>query len=356
VPIALSLKLASIAFLLFTTAKFLVDGRFRPRSLAFALFTFSVAGYLGCQLCHTLHAAQWITWLVHITCFMVPWAFYLMTDALFEDRFRFRWRHLAAFLFIEVVHFFVIGYLRVYDRHLPEHDSASYSFLRAIPKAVALAYIFAALIKTFSRRQNDLVEARHQFRLRFIYVNSIYMVIVLIAELALQGKQAPETVEIVHAGGILATVLYFLHRIFTIRGDLPEGFLRGLTIPAVETPALPVDQELLAKLNHAMVAERAFTQESLSIRELAKQLETQEYLLRRLINAGLGYRNFNDYLNELRITEAARILADREQNAMPIIRIAMDLGFGSLAPFNRAFKDRKGMTPTEFRKTANTQA
>lgn len=99
-----------------------------------------------------------------------------------------------------------------------------------------------------------------------------------------------------------------------------------------------------------MEVEKAYTQESLSIRDLAKQLNAHEYLLRRLINAGLGYRNFNDYLNELRIKEAARILSDKDQVSTPIIRIAMDLGFGSLAPFNKAFKERKGMAPTEYRK------
>jgi len=352
VPFALNLKLVSISFLLFTTAKFLIDGRFRARALAFALFTLSVAGYLGCQICHTLNAPHWVTWLVHVSCFMVPWAFYLMNDALFEDHFRFRWIHLASFVFIEVVHFFVINYLRVYDADVPGHDSAQYSFLRAIPKAVALAYILAALFKTFSRRQNDLVEERQKFRLRFIYINSGYMIVVLVSELALQGKQAPDAIEILHAMGILATVLYFLGRIFSISDQVLGGFPTQTVKSAAEGPASPVDQELLKKLQSAMEFDRAFTQESLTIRELAKQLGAHEYLLRRLINSGLGYRNFNDYVNELRINEACRILSDKEQASTAIIRIAMDLGFGSLAPFNRAFKDRKGQTPTEFRKAA----
>ena len=91
------LKFISISLLLFTTVKFLIDGRFSARATAFALFTLSVAGYLGCQVCHgstalttgTLHAPRWVSQLIHVGCFMVPWAFYLMNDALFEDRFRF---------------------------------------------------------------------------------------------------------------------------------------------------------------------------------------------------------------------------------------------------------------------------
>lgn len=348
----LTLKFISIAFLLFATGKFLIDGRFSARSVAFALFTLSVAGYLGCQICHTLHSPLWVTYTVHVGCFMVPWTFYLMNDALFEDNFRFRWIHLWAFVFIEAVHFFLISFLRIYD--LRDHSyHAEYSgFLRAIPKAVALAYIFAALFKTFSRRRTDLVEARQKFRLRFIYVNSGYMVVVLISELALQGRKAPGLIEVLHATGILATVVYFFTRIFSISENVLGGFPDRAVRGAAEGQTFPVDQDLLKKLQSAMEIDRVHTQESLSIRQLAEHLGTQEYLLRRLINAGLGYRNFNDYLNELRIKEACHILSDKEQTSTAIIRIAMDLGFGSLAPFNRAFKDRTGKTPTEFRKAS----
>jgi AraC-like DNA-binding protein len=33
-----------------------------------------------------------------------------------------------------------------------------------------------------------------------------------------------------------------------------------------------------------------------------------------------------------------------------VASIAFDLGFGSLGPFNRAFRDETGLTPTEYRR------
>ena len=336
-----TLKFISITLLLFTTIKFLIDGRFSARAIAFALFTLSVAGYLGCQVCHTLHAPRWVSQLIHVGCFMVPWAFYLMNDALFEDRFRLRWMHLGTFLFIEFVNFFLIGYLQVYDMH--DHNG----FLRILPKVVAMAFLFSALFKTLAKRQKDLVEERRSFRLTFVYINGAYMFAVLISELALQDQKAPYRIEVLHTTGILLTVLYFMGRIFSVGSGILGGFSENT---GKEKAGAPVDPELLKKLQDAMAIGKAYTQESLSIRTLAEQLGVQEYLLRRLINGGLGYRNFNDYLNELRINEAARILADTSEASTPIIRLAMDLGFGSLAPFNKAFKERKGMTPTEFRK------
>jgi len=72
--------------------------------------------------------------------------------------------------------------------------------------------------------------------------------------------------------------------------------------------------------------------------------------LRRLINQRLGYRNFNVFLNEHRIAEAKAALADPRQAEVPVITIAMDAGFQSLGPFNRAFKATTGVTPSEYRK------
>jgi AraC-like DNA-binding protein len=40
---------------------------------------------------------------------------------------------------------------------------------------------------------------------------------------------------------------------------------------------------------------------------------------------------------------------------VPILTIAMDAGFQSLGPFNRAFKADTGLTPTEFRRLALRQ-
>ena len=57
----------------------------------------------------------------------------------------------------------------------------------------------------------------------------------------------------------------------------------------------------------------------------------------------------NRALNDFRIAEAQAALADPEQRGVPILTIALDAGFGSLAPFNRAFRLAHGCTPSEFR-------
>jgi transcriptional regulator GlxA family with amidase domain len=42
-------------------------------------------------------------------------------------------------------------------------------------------------------------------------------------------------------------------------------------------------------------------------------------------------------------------LTDPTQSDVPILTIALDAGFGSLGPFNRAFRESEAMTPSEYR-------
>ncbi|WP_338828476.1 AraC family transcriptional regulator [Bradyrhizobium sp. 27S5] len=112
------------------------------------------------------------------------------------------------------------------------------------------------------------------------------------------------------------------------------------------------DRASLNRLNHLMTTERAYRQEGLTIGLLAARLGMPEYRLRTVINGGLGHRNFNAFLNRYRLDEAKAALADTNQAEVPVLTIALDAGFQSLAPFNRAFKADTGLTPSEFRRQA----
>ena len=113
-----------------------------------------------------------------------------------------------------------------------------------------------------------------------------------------------------------------------------------------------IDAALLRRLEHLMSVERAYRREGLTIGSLSAELGVPEYRLRQLINEGLGHRNFNAFLNRYRIDEAKAALADPGQKDVPVLTIAMDTGFQSIGPFNRAFKAATDVTPTEFRRLA----
>lgn len=127
----------------------------------------------------------------------------------------------------------------------------------------------------------------------------------------------------------------------------PAGRMGGS--PEPDGPS-PQDRASLNQLKRLMTTERTYRQEGLTIGMLAVRLGLPEYRLRTLINDGLGHRNFNAFLNRYRLDEAKAALGDLDQAKVPVLTIALDAGFQSLAPFNRAFKADTGLTPTEYRR------
>jgi AraC-like DNA-binding protein len=130
-------------------------------------------------------------------------------------------------------------------------------------------------------------------------------------------------------------------------GTLPAP---GSAPDAAPDPVKADESRQLATLARLMTAERIYREPSLTIAALAHRMGLPEHRLRRLINRSLGHRNFNAYLNGHRIADIQRALRDPAQAATPVLTIAMDAGFQSLGPFNRAFKAATGLTPTEFRR------
>jgi AraC-like DNA-binding protein len=121
----------------------------------------------------------------------------------------------------------------------------------------------------------------------------------------------------------------------------------------LETLALtPADRLILARLDKAMDESEVWRGEDLSIGGLAALVGAPEHRLRKLINGTLGHRNFADYINGRRIEAAKIALADPELALKSVSTIAYELGFGSLGPFNRAFRAAVGVTPTAWRQQA----
>lgn len=149
-----------------------------------------------------------------------------------------------------------------------------------------------------------------------------------------------------------------------------KGVLLGLSEPAVSMVKLSkasvnaMTEELASKdlpdkpdeaLNEASqklkqtMIDGFYRTEKLTLKQLSEKIEFPEYKTRALINETLGYRNFNDYINQLRIAEACEKLVTEPD--MPILNIALDVGYRTLSSFNRAFKDILEQTPTAYRQT-----
>jgi len=115
---------------------------------------------------------------------------------------------------------------------------------------------------------------------------------------------------------------------------------------SLESPA--TDPMVLGRLKKVMEEDGVFRQEGLTIRILAERVGSPEHKLRQLINSELGFKNFNAFLDHYRIREAQQALTDPARAHLGIAQIAYEVGYRSLATFNRAFKDLTGRTPTDL--------
>lgn len=271
--------------------------------------------------------------------------FWLFTRALFDEAFKLRWWHglvwaaVAAFSFVNCM-------------WIAPASSVRISVIAV--NLVALGFIVLAVMQTIASWSADLVERRRGVRVFIVCAAALYGGLNAVLQILMPGGQPVELVNTVNSAvlaGVVAAICYAMLRVDG--ADLfpaPSEVARVTMAPALAVAEDAQDQKLVDALMRLMGDERIYRHDNITIGTLATKLGIPEYRLRRLINQRLGYRNFNVFLNNHRIEEAKAALSDPTQAEVPVITIAMDAGFQSLGPFNRAFKATTGVTPTEYRR------
>ena len=220
-----------------------------------------------------------------------------------------------------------------------------------------LGFAVLALVQSLSSWRADLVERRRRLRIFIVGAGALYTVANMTPRLLAAGGvgAAASLADLLALSAIAVVVAWHLVRASgasLLR--LPPPASKRVLVEDSQAPDPapdPAQAPLITALQQLMASERAYRQEALTIGALARQLAVPEYRLRRAINQGLGYRNFNAFLNRYRLEEVKAALADPAQAPVPVLTLALDAGFQSIGPFNRAFKAATGVTPTEFRRT-----
>jgi len=104
---------------------------------------------------------------------------------------------------------------------------------------------------------------------------------------------------------------------------------------------------ILSNLESLMVSDQPYLDSELSLGKLSLKLNISKHKLSQVINEYLG-KNFFDFVNDYRIKNAKRLLADPNNNHFKIITLAFDSGFNSKSTFYKLFKKVEGITPLEY--------
>jgi len=286
--------------------------------------------------------------------------FWLFARALFDDEFRARPWHALLWLVVALT-----GGLACVYCAPGQFIDAPREGLLLLKNWLPPCFALLALAASARHWTADLVEARRRLRLFVIVAGAVDTLMMVAARMQQQGRVTglmawlDLALLLLIAGAIAWHALRLPDSLLFTRGPgRTEGCnarpggpapMAGAS-PAEESNNSPADLRLTAALQRAMETDRAYKDETLSVASLAARLKVPEYRLRRVINQGLGHRNFNVYVNGYRLAEARAALASPAQRDLPVLSIALEAGFGSIGPFNRAFKSDTGLTPTEYRR------
>ncbi len=328
----------AIALLLLLAALSLRAANRSSAQLLSGLFALSVAAFTLTSMPEL--AFRHVLWLLPLRLVSAGTSvvFWLWSRALFDDSFRPSWRHLAIWLAMLALAF---GCFTQPDPNLDR-----------VLNLVSLGFIALGIWEALSGRGGDLVEGRRRLRPVLALAAALYVVAIVIVELFWRDRLYSAPASIINAVGLAAMAFIFVLNRLGRLGQSPIEDVTDMPPPPASAlaPSDLRDATALAALARLMDNNRAYRESGLSVGALAARLDMPEYRLRRLINGQLGHRNFQSFVNGYRLAEAQAALADPTQAEVPILTIALDAGFQSIGPFNRAFKAATGATPTEYRR------
>jgi AraC-like DNA-binding protein len=118
---------------------------------------------------------------------------------------------------------------------------------------------------------------------------------------------------------------------------------RTIASPGFDKELNPYEQD---RVNRVYQFIHENLDQSITLREAASLVHLSEGAFSRFFRARIG-KTFPEFVNELRIGRASRLLAETE---LPITEIALACGYQNLSNFNRQFLRLKQSSPRQFRR------
>jgi len=243
---------------------------------------------------------------------------------------------------------------------MKDRDQIIYSFEGWIPTyfhylfQVSLGLIVSVhlLISTFLKRNRGQKTVEKNNLKWLIYLSSIFLIFYIGALLMLlfdDGSiQIHQNASWLFAVTILALLVLLFLEPSILYGDAlysKASSNQRTTINIEEAEA----QKYREALEEYFLEEENYLNPEFRQQDLADYLEISKNKLSLIINQLFG-QNFNQLVNEKRIEVAIQKLQTEKSKSLSLEGIAQEVGFKSRTTFNKAFQEKTGSTPSEFRK------
>lgn len=173
---------------------------------------------------------------------------------------------------------------------------------------------------------------------------------VAIQHLALEGWNWPRVI----LGVILLTLIWTAFFLFLFKGyiktittDIQARLQKKIPLTAYQQVSMDChkNKERNALLTFMMTE---YCNPDMDMDKVIQQLGMNRTKINNILKSEVGL-TFNAYLNKLRLTEAARLLAENAEAS--IAEVAYSVGYNNASYFNRLFKAEYGCAPKAFKST-----
>ncbi len=220
--------------------------------------------------------------------------------------------------------------------------------LKRLYSIFSAAMIFLLLLAHYAGHGSDKLHQAEDRSSKFWLIMALIMLSLqlMVVDLAALADMVREQNAV-----MIATIIRITF-IFLVLTSLFKVFGRTLDIAEERLPTFipagrkPIDLKPMAeRLEVAMKEQKLYREMGINREVLAAKLAMPEHVLSRIINSHFK-KNFSEYLNEYRVEEAKLRLRNEDT---AITTIAFEVGFNSIASFNRVFRDMTGSSPSHYR-------
>lgn len=230
-----------------------------------------------------------------------------------------------------------------FDQYCFESDP-----LKRLYNIFSAAFTFLLLLAHYSRSENMAFKADPLRSNKFWLIMAFIMLSlqIMVVDLAALANMVKES------NAVLISTLIRITFIFLVLTSLFKVFDRSFLLAEDRIPTLinagrkPMDlAPMIERLEKSMQEDKLYREMGITRETLASKLAMPEHQLSRIINHHFE-KNFNEFINHYRVEEAKLRL---KAEGTAITTIAFEVGFNSIASFNRVFKEITSTSPTEFR-------
>jgi len=140
------------------------------------------------------------------------------------------------------------------------------------------------------------------------------------------------------------SILSFMRIMYELAVSKGQIMLSAVSVKGKSSPSLMSNND---RINRIFKYVELNYMNKITLDEIGDQIQMSPSAVSRFFKGKTMYR-FSDFLNDYRVDRVAQLMLTTDDS---ISEICYACGFNNVANFNRAFKKRMGMTPSDYRKS-----